>query len=103
MKVDFYRHSLGAAESASIAEAMQSVFLTLGPKTAEFERRFAAMFRLPHGVGVTSWTMGNFITMKALGIGPCDEVITSPMSFVATANTVLACEAHVVAAYVRVS
>lgn len=93
MKVDFYRHDLGAAEAASVTETLQSVFLTTGPKTTAFEKRFAGMYGLDYGVGVSSWTMGNFIALKALGVGPGDEVITTPLTFVATANTVLYCGA----------
>lgn len=96
MKVDFYRHNLGEAEIASVAEAINSVFLSAGPKTAAFEQQFAALYGAQYAVGVTSWTMGNFIALKALGIGPGDEVITTPMSFVATANTVLYCGAKLV-------
>lgn len=96
MKVDFYKHCLGEAEIASVAEAINSVFLSAGPKTAAFEKQFAAMYGAKYCVGVTSWTMGNFILLKALGIGPGDEVITTPMSFVATANTVLYCGAKLV-------
>ena len=43
MKVDFYKHSLGQAEIDSVAEAINSVFLSAGPKTAAFEKRCAAM------------------------------------------------------------
>lgn len=96
MKVDFYKHCLGEAEIASVAEAINSVFLSAGPKTAAFEKQFAEMYGAKYCVGVTSWTMGNFILLKALGIGPGDEVITTPMSFVATANTVLYCGAKLV-------
>jgi len=96
MKVDFYKHCLGEAEIASVGEAINSVFLSAGPKTTAFEQQFAAKYGAKYAVGVTSWTMGNFITMKALGIGPGDEVITTPMTFVATANTVLYCGAKLV-------
>lgn len=96
MKVDFYKHSLGEAEIASVAEAINSVFLSAGPKTSAFEQQFAALYGAKYAVGVTSWTMGNFIALKALGIGEGDEVITAAMSFVATANTVLYCGAKLV-------
>jgi dTDP-4-amino-4,6-dideoxygalactose transaminase len=96
MKVDFYRHTLGEAECASVAATLQSTFLSTGPRTAAFEEQFAARYGAKHAVGVSSWTMGNFITMLALGIGAGDEVITTPMSFAATANTVLHCGATLV-------
>ncbi|CAK0777187.1 Spore coat polysaccharide biosynthesis protein SpsC [uncultured Gammaproteobacteria bacterium] len=101
MKVDFFRHTLGEAELASVAETLSSMFLTTGPRTAQFERRFAESLGVAHCVGVSSWTMGNLITLKALNIGPGDEVITTPLTFVATANTVLQCGATLVLADVE--
>ena len=69
MKVEFYRHQLGKEELNEVAEVLNSFFLTTGPKTKEFERRFASYLKVNSCLGVTSWTMGNFITLKALGIG----------------------------------
>lgn len=89
MKVDFYRHPLGKEEIDSVTEVLNSLFLTSGPKTKEFERAFADYFGIKHCVGVTSWTMGGFIALKALGIGDGDEVITTPMTFMATANIII--------------
>ncbi len=71
-----------------MTETLQSLFLTSGPRTKEFEKRFAEYFPIKHAVGVTSWTMGGFIALKALGIGEGDEVITTPMTFMATANII---------------
>jgi len=88
MKVDFYRHPLGDEEIASVTETLHSLFLTSGPRTKEFEKRFAEYYGIAHCVGVTSWTMGGFIALKALGIGEGDEVITTPMTFMATANII---------------
>jgi UDP-4-amino-4-deoxy-L-arabinose-oxoglutarate aminotransferase len=89
MKVEFYKHPLGADEIASLAEVVNSTFLTSGPKTKQFESEFAKMMRADYAVGVTSWTMGGFIALKALGIGPGDEVITTPMTFMATGNIII--------------
>jgi UDP-4-amino-4-deoxy-L-arabinose-oxoglutarate aminotransferase len=88
MKVDFYRHPLGQEEIDGVTEVLNSLFLTSGPRTKEFEKRFAEYFGIKHAVGVTSWTMGGFIALKALGIGEGDEVITTPMTFMATANII---------------
>jgi dTDP-4-amino-4,6-dideoxygalactose transaminase len=93
MKVEFYKHPLGDEEIASLTEVIRSTFLTTGPKTKEFEARFAEYMRAEYAVGVTSWTMGGFIALKALGIGPGDEVITTPMTFMATANIIIECGA----------
>jgi dTDP-4-amino-4,6-dideoxygalactose transaminase len=89
MSVEFYRHALGAREAESVAETLRSVFLTLGPRTAEFERRFADLLGAEECVGTTSCSMGLLLALVAFGIGPGDEVITSPMTFVATSNAIL--------------
>ena len=89
MKVEFYRHQLGEEELNGVKEVLGSLFLTTGPKTREFEQSFAAYLGVDGCLGVTSWTMGNFITLKALDIGPGDKVLTTPLTYVATANTIL--------------
>ena len=89
MSVEFYRHALGAREAESVAETLRSVFLTLGPRTAEFERRFADLLDAEECVGTTSCSMGLLLALVAFGIGPGDEVITSPMTFAATSNAIL--------------
>lgn len=61
---------------------------TLGAAVEEFERRFAALCRAPFAVGVGSGTDAIALTLKALGIGPGDEVITTPMTFIATVGAI---------------
>lgn len=92
-RVDFYRHQLGDAEAESVAETLRTLFLTTGPRTAEFERRLAELEGVAHGVGLSSCTSALFLSLQALGVGPGDEVITTPMTFIATANVVLHCGA----------
>lgn len=91
--VPFYRHQLGEREAAAVADVLQSLFLTTGPKTRDFEEQFAARFSLPHALGITSATTALFLALRALGIGPGDEVITTPMTFIASSNVVLHCGA----------
>lgn len=88
-RVRFYQHHLGARELEALREVLGSVFLTAGPRTAEFEQRFAETIGIPHVVGLSSCTSALFLVLKALGVGPGDEVITTPMTFIATANAVL--------------
>ncbi len=88
-KVEFYRHCLQEEDISAVAEVLRSVFLTTGPKTAMFERAFAEYLGVKHVVGVMSCTAGLFLSLEALEIGPGDEVITTPMTFIATANTIL--------------
>lgn len=89
MKVEFYRHSLGSAESRSVARALEGVFLTAGPLTRKFEERFASYLHCKRVVGTFSCTTALFLCLKALGIGRGDEVITTPMTFIATPNAIL--------------
>ena len=101
MKISYYKHGLGKEEIEQVTETIHSLFLTTGPKTSEFEDSFSKLLGAKHTSGVTSWTMGNFITLKALGIGPGDRVLTTPLTYIATANTILHTGAEVVFADVR--
>jgi dTDP-4-amino-4,6-dideoxygalactose transaminase len=89
MKVEFYKHPLGQEEIDSVAEVLHSTFLTSGPKTKAFEAQFGEYLRAKYCTGVTSWTMGGFIALKALELNDGDEVITTPMTFMATANIII--------------
>jgi len=88
MKVEFYRHNLTNDDIERLVEVCRGVFLTTGRDTAEFEAAFASYLGAKHAVGVTSCTAALHIALLALGVGPGDEVITTPMTFAATSNTV---------------
>lgn len=88
-RVEFYEHDLGEAEIASVRETLGTLFLTLGPRVAEFERTFASYLGVEQVVGVSSCSMALVLALKALGVEPGDEVITTPMTFVATSNAAL--------------
>ncbi len=94
-RVEFYRHSVGEDELASVRETVGSLFLTLGPRVAEFEKRLGQEVGGDvEAVGVSSCTMGLFLAMRAFDIGPGDEVITTPMTFAASSNAVIHAGAH---------
>jgi dTDP-4-amino-4,6-dideoxygalactose transaminase len=88
-RVEFYKHDLGEAEIASVRQTVGSLFLTLGPRVREFEEAFGAYLGQPHVVGVSSCSMGLVLVLAAHGVGPGDEVITTPMTFAATPNAAL--------------
>jgi dTDP-4-amino-4,6-dideoxygalactose transaminase len=88
-RVEFFRHSLGAVELASVDKTLSSLFLTLGPRVGDFEARFGEMLGCPHVVGVNSCSNALVLALRAMDIGPGDEVITTPMTFVATSNAIL--------------
>jgi UDP-4-amino-4-deoxy-L-arabinose-oxoglutarate aminotransferase len=88
-KVPYYRHDLGEAELRSLARVLAGDILTTGAATAEFESRFARLLGRRHALGVMSCTGAMHMALLALGIGPGDEVITTPMSFIATSTAIL--------------
>ncbi len=83
------RPVLGEAEEQAVIEVLRSGQLSLGPKLAAFERAFAEQVGAPLASAVSSGTAGLHLALRAVGVGPGDEVITSPFSFVASANAVL--------------
>ena len=72
-----------------IKELVRTGEFTLGPQVREFEKKFAALCGVSHAIGINSGTDALILILKALGIGPDDEVITVPNSFIATANAIL--------------
>ena len=89
MKVEFFRHQLGEANLQRFASVMRTIFLTTGKEVELFEKEFAHYLGQGHAVGLTSATAALHLSLLALGIGPGDEVITTPMTFVATALAIM--------------
>jgi dTDP-4-amino-4,6-dideoxygalactose transaminase len=87
--VEFSRPSIGRPEVAAVIEALQSGWLSCGPRVKEFEASFAAFVGAKHAVAVNSCTAALHLSLLASGVGPGDEVITTPLTFCATANAVL--------------
>jgi len=73
----------------SVVEVLRSDWLTTGPKVSEFEQAFAGFVGAQEAVAVSNGTAALHAAMYAAGIGPGDEVIVPPMTFVATANAVV--------------
>ncbi|MDY6971689.1 MAG: DegT/DnrJ/EryC1/StrS family aminotransferase [Thermodesulfobacteriota bacterium] len=89
MKVEFFRHNIEESDIENVSKVLRSVFLTTGPITTEFEGKFSLYTGLKHTVGVNSCTAALHLALLALDIGPGDEVITTPMTFIATATSIL--------------
>ncbi len=82
----FHRSWFGPEEENEIIDTLRSGWITTGPKTKKFEAEFANYTRAKHCVALNSCTAALHLAYAALGAGPGDEVITSPMTFAATAN-----------------
>jgi perosamine synthetase len=80
---------LGAAEEAAVLEVLRSGQLSLGPRVPAFEAAFAARIGARHASAVSSGTAGLHLALRAVGVSDGDEVITSPFSFVASANVIV--------------
>jgi len=85
----FHQPSMGPEEEAEVLDTLRSGWLTTGPKTQRFEAEFARYLGASRALGVTSCTAAMHLGLVALGIGPGDEVITSPITFPATANVIV--------------
>jgi perosamine synthetase len=83
------RPEIGAREEELVLEVLRSGRLSLGPMGERFEREFAAWLGVEDAVAVSSGTTGLHLGVRALGWGSGDEVLTSPFSFVASANCLL--------------
>ena len=83
------RPQMGEDEKQRVWEAMDSGSLAQGPRVAELEQRFAEFIGVGHAVATSSGTTALHLALLGYGIGPGDEVITVPFTFIASANSVL--------------
>jgi len=80
--------SIGEEEIAEVVDTLRSQWITTGPKTKRFETEFAAALGAPGALALNSCTAGLHTALVTLGIGPGDEVITTPMTFAASVNVI---------------
>jgi perosamine synthetase len=88
-EIPLARPVLGEPEEAAVLEVLRSGWLSLGPRVPAFEQAFAARVGAAHGSAVSSGTAGLHLALRAVGVSDGDEVVTSPFSFVASANVAL--------------
>lgn len=84
----FHRACIEKDDEDSVLETLRSGWLTTGPKAKQFEKDLAAYVGASHCVAVNSCTAALHLALDAVGVGPGDEVVTTPMTFAATANVV---------------
>jgi len=89
----FARPSLGEEEIAEVMDTLRSGWITTGPRVERFTAAFADYVGGRFAVPVSSATAGLHVALFSLGVGPGDEVITTPLTFVATLNTIVHCGA----------
>jgi dTDP-4-amino-4,6-dideoxygalactose transaminase len=92
---------VGEEEIAEVVDTLRSGWLGTGPKTKRFEAEFAEFVGCRHAVATNSCTAALHLALAALDVGPGDEVITTPLTFAATANVIEHCGATPVFADVR--
>jgi dTDP-4-amino-4,6-dideoxygalactose transaminase len=85
----FQPPAIGEEEIAAVAETLRSGWLTSGPRVAELERRMAEYLEADHVLALASGTAALHLAIVALGVGPGDEVITTPITWPATANVIV--------------
>jgi perosamine synthetase len=89
MKIPLSRPDISEREIESVVEVLRSGRLSLGAKLQEFEQKFASYVGAKYAVATSSGTSALHLAIRALGIGPGDEVITTSFSFVASTNCIL--------------
>lgn len=90
----YSRQTIGEDDIAAVVEALRQELITQGPQLERFEEALAGYCRSRFAVAVSSGTAGLHLACLAAGVGPGAEVLTSPLTFVATANCALYCGAR---------
>ncbi len=85
----FQPPAIGDEEIAAVTETLRSGWLTTGPRAAALERRMAEYLEAEHVLALASGTAALHLSLVALGVGPGDEVITTPITWPATANVIV--------------
>src|ERR687891_358267 len=99
--LSFQPPAIGPEEIAAVTDTLESGWLTSGPRAAQLEERVADLAGARHGVALASGTAAMHLSLAGLGIGPGDEVITSPITWPATGNVVVHLDARPVFVDVR--
>src|SRR6202521_3447191 len=84
-QIPFHRPSIGPAEEREVLDSLRSGWITTGPSAKRFEKEFAAYVGARHALAVARCTGALHLALFALGIGPGDEVITTPFTLFSTA------------------
>jgi len=91
--IPYAKHNIDQSDIDAVVSTLKSDWITTGPKVPEFEDKLRERCRAKHVIALNSCTAALHISMLAAGIGPGDEIITTPMTFAATSNAALYCGA----------
>ena len=86
--VPFHRASVGKEEADAVSEVIRSGWMTMGPKTFEFEKEFAKYVGAQHAIAVSTGTAALHLSLEAAGVKAGDEVLLPTTTFTATAEAV---------------
>lgn len=87
-EIDFFKHNLDEEDIKNVVDVLHGIFLTMGDVVKKFEEKFAKYVDAKHAISVNSCTAALHLSLLAAGIEKDDEVITTPLSFIATANAI---------------
>src|SRR5262245_45031116 len=93
MQLPYSRQTVGPEEAAAVADAVRAAWLTGGPTLARFEAALAESVGARHAIAVSGGTAALHVAYRAAGLGRGDRVLTTPLTFVATANAAVHCGA----------
>ena len=93
MRISIAKPQIDEEEVLAVSRVLRSGMIASGPETKEFEKEFSDFIGCEYACSVNNGTSALSLALSASGIGPGDEVITTPMTFVATANSILSCGA----------
>jgi dTDP-4-amino-4,6-dideoxygalactose transaminase len=85
----FHQPLIDESDERAVLDVLRSGWITTGPRTKQFEKTLAAYVGSTHAVGVNSCTAALSLALEVAGVGPGDEVITSPITFASTANVIV--------------
>lgn len=89
MQISMSAPDITSAEIEAVTEILHTPYLSIGPKIDAFEQKMADYLDVKHAIGVNSGTSGLHLAVIAAGVGAGDEVITTPFSFIASANCIV--------------
>ena len=89
MQIEFFKHNIDDEARQAVLRVLDTPYIAMGEIVGELEAEFVKYLNTPYALALHTCTDALFLSLKALGIGPGDEVITTPLTFVATANSIV--------------